>query len=104
MSNAKPDTVSLYQFFERIPNEEAEQNPASAHLFIVSPLHGLRLDRMFATHPPMEERVARLEAMARPSGIGSGGHHGGARTAATPSGPWSGSVPESPRRGRGPWG
>jgi heat shock protein HtpX len=91
----------------RIPNEEAEENPASAHLFIVNPLHGLRLDRMFATHPPMEERVARLEAMAQSMGSGSvsaGGYDGGARSAATGSGPWSGSVPESPRRARGPWG
>ena len=44
-------------------NIPAERNPASAALFIVNPLSGLRLDRMFATHPATEERIARLRAM-----------------------------------------
>ncbi len=39
-------------------------SPSSAHLFIVSPLTGGGLTRLFSTHPPMEERIARLEAMA----------------------------------------
>jgi heat shock protein HtpX len=40
-------------------------NKATAHLFIVSPLmaHGGRVNSWFSTHPPIEERVARLEAM-----------------------------------------
>jgi len=42
----------------------AEANPASAHLFIVNPLNGMRLDRLFATHPPTESRIRALEAMA----------------------------------------
>jgi len=37
--------------------------PATAHMFIVSPLSGGGLVKLFSTHPPMEERVARLEAM-----------------------------------------
>lgn len=45
-------------------NQTAEANPASAHMFIVNPLSGLRLDRLFSTHPPTEERIARLMAMA----------------------------------------
>jgi heat shock protein HtpX len=49
----------------RVPNFFAESNPATAHLFIVNPLSGVRLDSLFATHPPIEERVARLRAMAR---------------------------------------
>lgn len=44
-------------------NETAEANPGSAHMFIVNPLSGLRLDRLFATHPPTEERIARLMAL-----------------------------------------
>ncbi|WP_421994140.1 zinc metalloprotease HtpX [Roseococcus sp.] len=44
-------------------NETAEANPGSAHMFIINPLSGLRLDRLFATHPPTEERIARLMAM-----------------------------------------
>lgn len=39
-------------------------SPATAHLFIVNPFAG-GLARLFSTHPPTEERVARLEAMAR---------------------------------------
>ena len=41
-----------------------DANPATAHLFIVNPLSGQALMRLFSTHPPMEERIARLEAMA----------------------------------------
>lgn len=42
-----------------------EARPASAHLFIVSPLTGGGLASLFSTHPPMEERIARLERMNR---------------------------------------
>ena len=45
-----------------IPMHEAR--PASAHLFIVNPLAGKSLLSLFSTHPPMEERIARLEKMA----------------------------------------
>ena len=48
----------------RVVNIPAERNPASASMFIVNPLHALRMDRLFATHPPTEERIARLQAMA----------------------------------------
>lgn len=48
----------------RIDNDVAEANPATAHLFIVNPLHARAVDSLFATHPPMHERVARLRAMA----------------------------------------
>jgi heat shock protein HtpX len=52
----------------RIPNIEAERNPASAPLFIVNPLSGARMDNLFSTHPNVDNRVARLEAMAREMG------------------------------------
>jgi heat shock protein HtpX len=38
-------------------------NAATAHMFIVSPLSGGGIFRLFSTHPPMEERIARLEKM-----------------------------------------
>ncbi len=38
-------------------------NPATSHMLIVSPLSGGAVMKLFSTHPPIEERVARLEAM-----------------------------------------
>jgi heat shock protein HtpX len=40
-------------------------SPATSHLFIVNPLRGGGVMKLFSTHPPLEERIARLEAMAR---------------------------------------
>jgi len=40
-----------------------DANPATAHLFFVNPLSGQMLAKLFSTHPPMEERIARLRAM-----------------------------------------
>ena len=45
---------------QQIPMEAA---PATAHMFIVNPLRGGNLAKLFSTHPPMEERIARLEQM-----------------------------------------
>lgn len=41
-----------------------EANPATSHMFIVNPLSGGGLLRLFSTHPPIEERIARLESMS----------------------------------------
>jgi heat shock protein HtpX len=40
-----------------------DASPATAHMFIVNPLTGSGLMNLFSTHPPLEERVARLRAM-----------------------------------------
>lgn len=45
---------------ERIP---MNANPATSHMFIVNPLSGGGILKLFSTHPPVEERIARLEAM-----------------------------------------
>jgi heat shock protein HtpX len=39
-------------------------NPATSHMFIVNPLSGSGLLKLFSTHPPIEERIARLESMS----------------------------------------
>ena len=46
---------------QRLP---LEAGPATAHLFIVNPLSGQGLMRLFSTHPPLEDRIKRLEQMA----------------------------------------
>ncbi|MDI6778692.1 MAG: zinc metalloprotease HtpX [Bacteroidota bacterium] len=54
----------LHTASQRIP---MEANNATAHMFIVSPLRGGGFTKLFNTHPPMEERVAKLEAMVNGS-------------------------------------
>lgn len=54
----KLDTAS-----RMLPMHEAR--PATAHMFIVNPLTGGGIAHLFSTHPPMEERIARLERMTR---------------------------------------
>jgi heat shock protein HtpX len=51
--------ISTYS--ERIP---LPASPSTAHLFIVNPLHGVSLQNLFSTHPPIEQRIARLEQIA----------------------------------------
>ncbi len=51
---------------KRIP---LDANPATAHMFIVNPLRGGGMASLFSTHPPMDDRIARLEKLAY-GGIG----------------------------------
>ncbi len=81
---------------KHIPNDDAERNPATAHLFIVNPLSGLRMDNLFSTHPNVENRVARLNEMARHMGELGTAPRGAKMSGA--SGPWSSRAPTS-----GPW-
>jgi len=50
----------LDHFAKRIP---MRANPSTAHMFIVNPLRGKGLVNLFSTHPPLDERIRRLEAM-----------------------------------------
>ena len=71
----------------QIENRSAEANPATAHMFIVNPLSGQRMDNLFSTHPDTQNRIDALTAMAREMGV-------------RPSGPWA----EAPQQRNGPWG
>lgn len=83
-----------------IDNVAAERNPATAHMFIINPLHAHKRDSLFATHPATENRVAALQQMAGP-GAGS------PRRAASSSSkqPWGRkSEPRGSGGKAGPWG
>ncbi|WP_011582729.1 MULTISPECIES: zinc metalloprotease HtpX [Chelativorans] len=82
----------------RVVNVDAERNPATAHLFIINPLSGQRMDNLFSTHPNTENRIAALQAMA--------GEFGNAPPASLredepgADGPWGRSAS---RARKGPW-
>lgn len=93
---------------QTVHNPDAERNPATAHLFIINPLSGERMDNLFSTHPNTGNRIAALERIEQEFRNGGGG--GGAPRRAAPeraqpqrpaapeaSGPSSGPSP-------GPWG
>lgn len=48
-----------------ILNTTAERNPATAHMFIINPLHGSGFNNLFSTHPSTQERVRRLMSMVK---------------------------------------
>ena len=75
--------AKIEQGARRVPNHDAEANPATAHLFIINPLHGRGADSLFSTHPSTANRIAKLRALA--------GHAAEAPAAA-------------PARRKGPWG
>jgi heat shock protein HtpX len=86
-------------------NQAAEANPATAHMFIINPLSGLRMDSLFSTHPRTEDRVAALEALAQQGGFGGGFSGGGGfRAAPAPAAPVQGGPWSTGSRRRNPWG
>jgi len=87
----------------QVPNEEAEANPATAHMFIINPLSGQRMDNLFSTHPATENRIAALRELAERMGPPPG------QVVAPPAAePRSWNVGPSGGAGqggrRGPWG
>jgi len=82
-----------------IDNNQAERNPATAHMFIVNPLHAHAVDGLFSTHPSTQNRIARLQALAQEMGLSGG---------TAPSGPsdWRRAGPSGGTRRtvrKGPW-
>jgi heat shock protein HtpX len=57
--------AKIERYAQGIPMDTAEAHPATAQMMIVNPLSGGGIRGLFATHPPTEERIARLLAMAR---------------------------------------
>jgi heat shock protein HtpX len=85
---------------EAVDNREAEANPATAHMFIINPLHGGSVDNLFSTHPNTANRIQRLREMAGAAGISGSG------PAAPSGGPWGSTGGTGPwdTGSRGPWG
>jgi heat shock protein HtpX len=52
----------------RKPLPQSPQLQNVSHMFIANPFRGAGVARLFATHPPMDERIARLENMAQSGG------------------------------------
>ncbi|MEQ9445794.1 MAG: zinc metalloprotease HtpX [Rhodospirillaceae bacterium] len=88
--------AKLEQGSRQIDNNVAEANPATAHLFIVNPLHAHAADSLFSTHPKTANRIAKLESLggARPQPPRS------SSSSSRGSVPRSGSGPGRPGRGR----
>lgn len=85
---------------QHIENIDAERNPATAHLFIINPLSGARMDNLFSTHPAVENRIAQLREIASEMGTGYSPRASSASRVSGVTGP------KAPTRGpsRGPWG
>ena len=102
---------------KQVVNQDAERNPATAHMFSINPLSGERMDNLFSTHPDTDNRIAALQALAgemraTPEPQPREENHGpwGARTEAPEPQPQPKSESKSePRWGRdakgrkGPW-
>ncbi len=94
--------VKISNAAHHVENDTAEQNPATAHLFIINPLSGHRMDNLFSTHPSTENRIAALNELAREmGGVGS------TRDGYTPrpaDGPWGNVGGNVGGSSGGPWG
>lgn len=77
----------------RLRNDNAERNPATAHMFIINPLSGEKMDNLFSTHPDTQNRIAALMKM-------QGEFAPQARATPSRGGPWGDNTPSGPR---GPW-
>ena len=66
----------IHNAAQRIDNDAAERNPATAHMFIINPLHAHKVDNLFSTHPNTANRIAALRRMAQEMGQAAGGPWG----------------------------
>ncbi|MGI9371341.1 MAG: zinc metalloprotease HtpX [Hyphomicrobiales bacterium] len=91
----------------QIENHRAEESPATAHMFIINPLSGARMDNLFSTHPDTQNRIAALETMADEWGTPGTSYDDGSDApiyseAEISEGPWS-PTPKI-KQDKGPWG
>jgi heat shock protein HtpX len=96
-------------YAQQRPNYAAERNPAMAHMYIINPLSGTRMDNLFSTHPDTENRVAELQRLAQESQVYNKGWRDEPRASVVEPVREGWRVPRvEPRddadRPRGPWG
>ncbi len=105
--------TKISQLSKRFENPWARRNPGMAHLYIVNPLAGDRMDNLFATHPDVNNRIAELQKIAAEMQVDGRGRRPAPRVRApepvsrNTGGGWR--VPPIPRTDdgggpRGPWG
>ena len=54
----------IHSSAQHVKSSRAEKNPETAHMFIINPLHGEKMDNLFSTHPNTSNRIMRLKKMA----------------------------------------
>ncbi|MGE0044659.1 MAG: zinc metalloprotease HtpX [Hyphomonadaceae bacterium] len=86
----------IESYARRIPNMDAERNPATAHVFIINPLNGRGADNLFSTHPATRNRIAALTQLAGQMGSSVRAREPAYETQGPSNGPWG--------RRPGPWG
>jgi heat shock protein HtpX len=103
----------ISQMARRTVNIGAERNPAQAHMYIINPLNGQRMDNLFSTHPNVENRIAQLQRLAADMQVDSTGRRYAPRSEQLRRGPdqtgggWrvpSTGASEDGNSPRGPWG
>jgi heat shock protein HtpX len=87
---------------QRTPNQLAERNPATAHMFIINPLGMYSRDSMFSTHPATANRIAALVEMENELDRGQEEMPSGGTVVQEPAqdGPWSAPQTEPPAEQR----
>ncbi len=85
-----------------IPNEAAEANPASAHMFIINPLSGRSMDNLFSTHPDTQNRINALIHMADEMGQRADVSNHMVETKIQLR-PWDTERDDEPNTPKGPW-
>ena len=113
------DPLALASALEKIAylagrqvNIAAERNPAQAHMYIINPLSGQRMDNLFSTHPDTGNRIAALRKLAADMHVDDKGRRPSPRPTPRSTAPASGggwrvpSVGQTDETGgqRGPWG
>jgi heat shock protein HtpX len=99
-------------YAQREVNIAAERNPAMAHMYIINPLSGARMDNLFSTHPDTGNRIAALQKLAASMQVVDKAPRPQPRTATNPTSRSAGGAWRVPTVGQsddtggrnGPWG